>query len=253
MTKFVNPQAFAIRKFPTFGRGQYSDQNPPPSVTQSPFYWWFKFLCLNDEYQMALKGKNAKINKSVLKDLGNPNIYDFKTWWRERSHLFAEPPQTYRMKVAQNISEIAPFNNSEVINLVVPLNWTNVGIKRSFARVIDKLVPKVEPGNRGVQTKLSGAKFKIGRKWSISAFESAYKVYVEKQKAIEEVKKGGKNVSWADIGIRAELSWAKGKNMKINERGRIFSDHRKTLTIITLKHYKRALSFIKASSTQKFP
>jgi hypothetical protein len=251
MTKFINPQAFVIRKYPVFGRGQYSDQNPPQSVIQSPFYWWFKFLCLNNEYQMALKGKKTNINKSILKDLGNPNTSDFKTWWRERSHLFAEPSQTYSMYVAKNASEIAPFHDDEVINLVVPLNWTNVGIKRSFARVIDKLVPKVAPGKRGVQTKLSGAKFKIGRKWSITAFESAYNIYVEKQKAIEEVKRGGKKVSWADIAIRANLRAARGEvEGKVTS---MTSDSRRVLTILAVRHYKKALEFIKASSTYRFP
>lgn len=251
MKKQSNTHAFAVKKYPLFGRGVYSENNPPKDVVQSPFYWWYKFLLLNSEYELALRGKSTLINKSIIKDLGNPHKQDFKTWWRERVDLFAEPKLKFNMSIATNISEIAPFNNSEVINVVVPLNWTNVGIKRSFARVIDKLVPRVSKERRGVQTKESEAKFRIGRKWSISAFESAYGVYVERQKALAEAKKSGKKVSWADIGIRAGLRRAKA--MREGEKGRLTSDHRRNITILTLRHYERAKKFIEASATHSFP
>lgn len=251
MNKSNNTHAFSVKKYPLFGRGVYSENSPPKDVVQSPFYWWYKFLLLNKEYELALKGKSKAINKLVLKDLGNPHKQDFKTWWRERVDLFAEPKLKFNMMVANNLSEIAPFNNQEVINLVVPLNWTNVGIKRSFARVIDKLVPRVPKEKRGVQTKESEAKYKIGRKWSISAFENAHAVYVEKMKADVETLRGAKKVSWADIGIRAGLRRAKA--MREGEKGRLTSDHRRNLTILTIRHYERAEAFIKASATHTFP
>lgn len=251
MKKSNNTRAFSVKKYPLFGRGIYSEISPPKDVVNSPFYWWYKFLLLNKEYELAIKGKGKAINKSIVKDLGNPHKQNFKSWWQDRVDLFAEPKLKFDMVIAENISEIAPFNNPEVINLVVPLNWTNVGIKRSFARVIDKLVPRVPKEKRGVQTKSSEAKYRIGRKWSISAFENAYSVYVERQKADDEMKRGAKKVSWADIGIRTGLRRAKA--MREGEKGSMTSDHRRNLTILTLRHYERAQAFIQASATYKFP
>ena len=251
MKKTNNTRAFSVKKYPLFGRGVYSESSPPKEVIQSPFYWWYKFLLLNKEYELAIKGKSKVINKSFVKELGNPHKQDFKSWWKDRVDIFAEPKLKFDMAVANDITEIAPFNNPDVINLVVPLNWTNVGIKRSFSRVIDKLVPRVSKEKRGVQTKESEARYKIGRKWSISAFENAYNVYVQKQKADDEMKRGAKKVSWADIGIRAGLRRAKA--MKEGERGSMTSDHRRNLTILTLRHYERAEAFIKASITHTFP
>lgn len=246
-----NTHAFSIKKYPLFGRGTYSDSNPPKEVTQSPFYWWYKFLLLNDEYEQAINGKKSSIDKSVVKDFGDIKIQDFKSWWQKRVALFAEPQLNYKMMVAQNISEIAPFNNNEVINLVVPLNWTNIGIKRSFARVIDRLVPKVKPRERGVRVKESEAKYRLGRKWSIGAFESAHRIYVEKQKAEQEMRRGAKKVSWADIAIRAKLQIAEGEiEGKITS---MTSDSRRVLTILAMRHYKRAEAYIKASATHTFP
>ena len=253
MIKPTNTHAFSIKKYPLFGRGVFNDQKPPEGVTRSPFYWWYKFLSLNDEYEQALKGKKTKIDKSIVQALGNPFKQDFKSWWRDRIDLFAEPQLNYKMMIATNAKELAPFDNIEVINLVVPLNWTNVGIKRSFARVIDRLVPKVKSKERGVNIKGSKAKFKIGRKWNPSSLETAYKIYVEKQKADDEMRRGAEKIYWADIGIRVGLSWAKGKNMKIGDRGKLSSDNRKTLTILTMRHYKRAEAFIKASASHTFP
>lgn len=251
MKKINNTHAFSIRKYPLFGRGIYSEDSPPEGVKKSPFYWWFKFLQLNKEYGLAIEGKKTSIAKSVVKDFGDVRKTDFKKWWQARVDLFAEPQLNYKMMIANDVSEIAPFNSEEVINIVVPLNWTNVGIKRSFARIIDKKVPKVKLGKRGIQIKSSEALFKIGRKWSIQGFENSYKVYIERQKADAEMLKGAKKVSWADIGIRVGLKGAKGLVEGKNTHST--SDQRRVLTILTIRHYKKAEAFIKSAATNIFP
>ncbi|MCE7506970.1 hypothetical protein LZG75_12095 [Polynucleobacter sp. IMCC30063] len=253
-----NTLAFSTRKHPVFGRGgAYSEANPPDGVTRSPFYWWFKFLQLSDDYKNAVAGKKTKISRDIVKDFGNVSKIDFKSWWQKRAHLFAEPPQNYKMIVAQNINEIAPFNNEKVINLVVPLDWTNVGIKRSFARVIDQLVPKQAKGKRAKDKTIKSqiikteAQYKIGRKWSITGFEYAYKVYLAKQAANVRLAKGEKKTAWADIGIQAKLPlyerYITGKTIYTEE------DVRRILTIHAKRHFGRAEAYIKAAGTKQFP
>ena len=254
----ASTHAFSTRKHPVFGRGgTYSETNPPDGVTRSPFYWWFKFLQLNDEYQNAVKGRKTKIPKQVVKDFGDVTKTDFKSWWKDRVHLFAEPQLNYPMRIATGIHEIAPFNDPQVINLVVPLNWTNVGIKRSFARVIDKLVPKevstkrvegAPPIKRVIKTE---AEYKIGRKWSISGFEYAYKIYLVKKKSDLLVAQGGKKLPWADIAEEAQLpsyiQYKAGKTV-YNE-----TEIRRLLTILAKRHYKRAEAYIKSAVSKQFP
>jgi hypothetical protein len=254
----VSTHAFSTRKHPVFGRGgTYSEINPPEGVTRSPFYWWFKFLQLNDDYQNAVKGRRTKIPKQVVKDFGDVTKTDFKSWWRDRVHLFAEPQLNYPMRIATSIQEIAPFNDSQVINLVVPLNWTNVGIKRSFARVIDKLVPKevrakrvegAQPTKKVIKTE---ALYKIGRKWSITGFEYAYKIYLVKKKSDLLVAQGGKKLPWADIAKEAQLpsyiQYKAGKTV-YNE-----TEIRRLLTILAKRHYERAEAYIKSAVSKQFP
>jgi hypothetical protein len=253
-----NTRAFSTRKHPVFGRGvKYNEDNPPEGVTRSPFYWWFKFLQLNDDYQNALKGKKSKVSKQVVKDFGDVRSMNFKAWWIKRVDLFAEPQLNYPMRIATSIEEIAPFNNKEVINLVVPLNWTNVGIKRSFARVIDRLVPKevrakrIEgspPTKKVIKTE---AEYRIGRKWSISGFEYAYRIYVIKRRCDLELVNEGRKTYWADIAIEAELpSYLRYKAGKT-----IYSELeiRKMLTVLAKRHYKKAEAYIGAAITNQFP
>lgn len=253
-----NTHAFSTRKHPLFGRGgTYSESNPPEGVIRSPFYWWFKFLQLNDEYGNAVAGKKSKISKDIVKDFGNVSKVDFKTWWQKRAHLFAEPPQNYKMMVATTLSEIAPFNDDKVINLVVPLDWTNVGIKRSFARVIDKLVPKQAKGKRAKDKTIKSqvvktqAQYKIGRKWSITGFTYAYRVYLAKKESDLRVERGEKKTVWADIGIKAKLPIS----IKFQEGRSIYSEDevRRVLTIQAKRLYERAEGYIKASATKAFP
>lgn len=241
--------AFATKKYPTFGRGVYSEANPPSTVTASPFYWWFKFLQLNEEYARAVAGKRTSIERQVVVDLGNVSNVDFKTWWRSHSHLFAEPVSTFKMYVPRSANELVPFNDTEVINLVVPLNWSNVGIKRRFAQIIDTLVPKTPKGARAHKT--SEAKYRLGRKWSTVAFKHAYDIYIAKQAADQLLAETGKRTYWADIAVAANLPQA--KLLAKETASHRIATLRTQLTIQANRSYKQAIAFIAASATQTFP
>lgn len=241
-------RAFATRSYPTFGRGSYNDENPPKTVTNSPFYWWFKFLQLNDEYARAVKGEQTSISPKAVADFGEVRGVSFKEWWKTKAVLFAEPTTDYKMVIANSAEELAPFNSKEAINLVIPLNWTNVGSKRRFAEIIDKLIPKT---SRGVRVKTSEAECRLGRKWRSDAFQHAYEIYLAKQKSDAKVAEGGKKTAWADIAIDVKLPNAKGLQRGVCNNKT--SDARRILTIITKRHYARALEFISAAASTKFP
>ena len=239
---------FSTLSYPTFGRSRkpFDEQNPPDTVTDSPYYWWFMFLRLNSEYKITCD-KNGKGRYAELyKDLGNVHKMNFKEWWQERAHLFSEPKKGYKMKVATDINEIAPFDSNEVLNLVVPLTWSQRSLKKGFSQHILKLIEK---GKRGVSVVESEAGYKLGSRWNIEAFKRAYNVYVEKQKSLNEDKK----VAWADIAIRAGIPYAKRKMAKEGIKNRHTVDIRATLTVLADRHYKRALTFIKSSTSKSFP
>jgi len=244
-TEKKSPLIFSTRSYPTFGRTRkpFDETNPPKTVTDSPYYWWYMFLKLNDEYKKTCSKNGDAIFKDLYSDLGDIHKLNFKEWWTAKAYLFAEPKKGYRMMIATNPNEMAPFDDKEVLNLVVPLTWSRRSLKKSFTSLV---LNKIEKGKKGVSVEKSDAKYRLSGKWNIEALASAYKIYtIKKQSEHDGIKK-----YWADIAIEAKLpmSYAlKEGHKKLN------SDIRRTLTILAKRHYSRAEKYLANSTTTAFP
>ena len=236
--------SFSTRSYPTFGRQRrpYDENNPPKTVTDSPYYWWYVYLKLNEDYYKTCQANGDGKLAGLYKDFGDIYTMNFKEWWQSRVILFAEPKPKYRMMVANSMSDIAPFNSDEVLNLVVPLNRSQRSLKKAFTYLVLK---KLEKGRRGVSTETSEAKYKLSGKWHIEALKTAYKVYVTKK----NYEKEGTKKAWADIAIEIQLPYA---NSLTNDK-KINSDIRKTLTMLTIRYYTRAQQYINAAASNSFP
>ena len=255
---------FSTRSYPTFGRGKkavYDEAKPPKTVTSSPYYWWFKFLQLNEDYKATCAANGEGKCAALYADFGDVYNADFKTWWQSHVELFAEKRSKYSFRVAKSPAELAPFDDAGVVNVTVPLTWTPRTLKARFAAVI---LSKVEAAKRGVSVEGSDATYKLSGKWHIEAMATAYKVYVLRQQAAaatdferKDTATGGKksvkrfDVSWADIAIRAKLSGTeKLKEGVANSKN---TDERRQATVLAIRHYKRAEGFIKAAGSGRFP
>ena len=252
-------QHFATQSYPRFGRGVYSDDKPPQSVKDSPFFWWFMFLRLNSEYVQTEKNFGIGPCSDLYKDFGNVTATDFKSWWQEHSHLFAEAKTQYRLQVASSVNDLAPFNSEEAINVVVPLSWSQKSLKKHFSLLLNRYVAK---GERGPKLGSETAKYSLGRRWNAHAMEVAYSVYTLREKfrekgATKTLKAQHEGdvsakykVAWADIAQMANIAVAE-RDAEGIERG--LDEIRRTQTILANRHYKRALEFIKSSATPHFP
>lgn len=238
---------FSTRSYPTFGRSRkpFDEQNPPDTVTDSPYYWWFMFLRLNADYKATCEAGGVGKCADLYKDLGDVHSMNFKQWWTDKAYLFAEPKKGYRMKVATDITEIAPFDDAEVLNLVVPLTWSQRSLKKAFSQLVLKLVEK---GKRGVSVEASEAQYRISGKWSVEALKYAYKVY-----ALKHTPNEGKKITLADIGIRAGIPYARREKAVEGKVTDETVDIRATLTVLTNRHLKRAETFIKSAPSKAFP
>ena len=255
---------FATRSTPKFGRGKkftYDDAKPPKSVTNSPYYWWFKFLQLSEDYKATVKAQGAGRCADLYADFGDILATDFKTWWQAHAHLFAEPYKGYSMKVAMSATELAPFGSKEVINLVVPLTWNQRSLKKRFAELV---LNKVEKGGRGVSIEASEAKYQLSGKWRVDAMSTAYRVYMLRTQHADATdfartdentgrKKALKRYAlpWADVAIRAKIVSTIG--LKEGVKTQQTSDERRTATILAMRHYKRAVAYIEAAASTSFP
>ena len=231
---------FSTLSYPTFGRGVYSESSPPNTVVSSPYYWWFKFLQLNEEYKATVEKNGIGKLKDLYGDFNDIFNVDFKQWWKEHVFLFAEPKKRYSMRIANSYDELAPFNSDEVVNLVVPLNWNRRSLKKHFHTLI---LNKVEKSKKGLNVDASEAKYKINGRWRIDAMQIAYSVYV--------CKKENPSLTWADIAAKTNLSIA--KEYSVGEKNYRTKDLRRVATSATIRHYKRALKFIESAATNSFP
>jgi hypothetical protein len=234
---------FSTRSYPRFGRSKYDNENPPTTVVKSPYFWWYKFLQLNSDYQQTIKANGSGKLADIYADLGDLSAVDFKSWWNEKKYYFAEPQAKYRMLIANSAADLAPFNSNEVINLVVPLMWTQRSLKKKFSSLVLK---QVEKSKRGVSVEASKAKYRISGKWNIDALQNAYKVYVIRNTLVD-----GKKLAFADVAIKASLDIA--KDLELGKKTNFTSDARKVATIVAMRHYKRAEEFIKNAPTRSFP
>lgn len=250
---------FSTLSYPTFGRGAYSEDNPPTTVTNSPYYWWFKFLQLNEDYRKTVQAKGKGKCSELYKDFGDVYKVNFKEWWRDKAYLFSEPRKNYTMHIANNADELAPYNSDEVVNLVVPLNFSQRSLKKYFTQLILKRVPK---GKKGINIDASSAKYKISGRWRIDALEMAYKVYVERKANIEgdefaskksttkeNIKMKRYKLTWADIAKKVGLNITNKEEMKYA----VEADRRRNATIVVKRHFSRAEAYIKSSITKGFP
>jgi hypothetical protein len=254
-------QHFNTHSYPRFGRGVYSDKNAPSTVKSSPFFWWFLFLQLNTDYLETEKNNGVGKCSDLYKDFGVVSNTDFKTWWQEHSHLFAEAKTNFKLQLAFSQAELAPFNSSEAVNVVVPLNWSQKSLKKHFAMLLTKV--GIAKGDVGPKIGVSTAKYGLGRRWNCGAMESAYEVYKVRQANMD---KGAKitakaqhkgtvsakfKMAWADVGIEAKLDVADG--MQVGKVKQDTSEKRRVLTILAKRHYSNALGYINASATASFP
>lgn len=255
---------FSTHSYPTFGRGKknaYDEAHPPKSVTNSPYYWWFKFLQLNEDYKKTCAAGGQGACAELYADFGDVYNTDFKSWWGQHAHLFAEQRSQYRFRIAKSAEELVPFDSEYAVNLTVPLTFDRRALLENFERVI---LSKVAKSKRGVQVEDSDAKYKLSGKWHIEAMATAYKVYILRQRAAAATdferadgKTGGKksvkrfDVSWADIAISAKLSGTEGLKEGVSNSAN--SDQRRQATVLAIRHYKRALNYISAASCQMFP
>ncbi len=253
-------QHFNTDSYPRFGRGVYSEKTPAQSVKDSPYFWWFKFLQLNADYLATEEGKGVGVCGDMFKDFGNISDTDFKSWWNGHSHLFAEERSSYLFTVAKSVSDLAPFDSHEAINIIVPLTWSQKGLKKRFAQIVAKYVSHTP---KGLNLAGSTARYRLGTRWVTSAMEAAYRVYTVRQEHMEKgAAKTGKaqhkgavskkyKMSWADVAIKAKISGA--HELKIGEVTRNTADQRRILTILATRYYARAEDYIECAATNTFP
>lgn len=252
---FSQGYLFATSKLPIFDDEHYSNDNPPLSAIESPYYWWYRFLGLylrDNKKRLLIKGETSP----ELTELGDPNTIDFKTWWLDRLDLFAEPQGTSRVEIARTTKQLAEFDSNQRVNIVIPIDWPVTAITWHVKQIVaeEQRARNIAVGNvekPEISLKRSKAKYKLSGKWNTEGFSHAYAVYLAKTEADIESALEGRKIAWADIAIRAGLPLAHG--MIEGRKKEQDMEQREKLTVLALRHWKNAKLFTENSKTRLFP
>jgi hypothetical protein len=255
---------YSTAQVPRFPK-DYDDANPPKSVTDSPYYWWFRFLQLNERYRKTeAEGGRGRL-ATIYADFGDVYEVNFRDWWETHFKLFAEPLGKFRFEIARAAHRLAPFDDPRVLNVVVPLTWSREKLREHFERKVINLVPEPGPGQSRTSTK---AKYRLEGRWNIEAMRNAYNVYRARQADAEgtsfsvnsrEQSKTRYRTPWSVIALRAEIKVrynkpnGKRELLKESDRSLAAARARNSATTIALRHYRNAEQLIAAAASRRFP
>jgi hypothetical protein len=250
---------YTTQKYPVFGPDTYDETCPPKSVTDSPYYWWFRFLQLNEGYARAKDDQHSKY-RAIYDELGDVRGVDFKSWWEENRYLFMELHE-HEMHIAKDVNDLARFDDELAVNVVVPMTLDRVTLLRLFKELVLSRIPDSDTDPLASQRMIL---YNLAGKWNINAMAIAYQVYRLREQSVhghpfpkskaarkesDEATKA--KLTWADIAIRADLRpELRGKE---GVKSAATSDERRIATILAMRHYRRAQQYIEAAASRTFP
>jgi len=215
---------FFISQHPTFG----SYKNPVAyKVEQSPYYFWWLALTLNEEYLelCAAATKGIKVEDSplhqVFADFGDVR-YDgdkykaFANWWRRKAndtetmgeYLFSEPVAATKVMLVDD-AEAARRCASDASSLLIdiPKNLT----RKQIDKALDNIFRKELSFEKGRQTRnptRSNARYNLSKPAKVHSLKSAFDI-IEAERGALAIEKKLSNVQLADkVGLKVEISQA---------------------------------------------
>jgi len=215
---------FFISKHPTFG----SYKKPVAyKVEQSPYYFWWLALTLNEDYLQLccaapefINSKHSPLHQ-VFADFGDVR-YDgdkhksFANWWRNKAnntetigeYLFAEPVASTKVMLVGD-AEAAKLSADDASSLLIniPKNLN----RRQIDKALDAIFKKELSFEKGRQTRnpsRSNARYKLSKPVKAESLKSAFDIIEAEREALANGKKLS-NVQLADkVGLRVEISEA---------------------------------------------
>ena len=215
---------FFISQHPTFG----SYKNPVAhKIEQSPYYFWWLALTLNEEYlelcaaaSEVIKSKHSPIHK-VFADFGDVRYEGdkhkaFANWWRSKAndtetmgeYLFSEPVAATKVMLVDD-AEAARRCASDASSLLIdiPKNLT----RKQIDKALDNIFRKELSFEKGRQTRnptRSNARYNLSKPAKAHSLKSAFDI-IEAQREALAMGKNLSNVQLADkVGLKVEISEA---------------------------------------------
>ena len=220
--KVAQLKRFFISQHPTFG----SYANPVArKVEQSPYYFWWLALTLNEEYLGLCTStpqdieNNSNPMHKVFAHFGDLRYEGdkhkaFASWWRRKAndaetmgeYLFAEPIAATKVTQIDD-AEAAKQSALDVSSLLVniPKNLTRKQIDKALDNIFRKEF-SFEKGRQARNPSRSNALYSLSKPAKAESLKSAFDIIEAEREALALGKKLS-NVQLADkVGLKVEIS-----------------------------------------------
>lgn len=220
---------------PLFG----TKANPKPLSYQqrSPYYWWWSYLRLNEDYLKCCANKGQGRLVKLYKDFGDVRGSDFKKWWTvdgRGARLFGEQPSPTTLKELTDYSEVpATWNTNHLMLVAVPLTTNKRYIKTRFNRLLKQRHTRGR-GRTAAKYADSTARYPLSSNTTIDNLDKCLAVYLRHRQAIES---GVKMPLWR---IGAELRLIPSAIPKPSDLSQDAFLKRRTLASAVSRYLKQA-------------
>ena len=269
----MSDRRFYISHAPRFG----SYANPIRSrVEQSPYYWWWYALTLNEDYRALCEAGPQRASTSsdrndplslmlkVYEDFGDVRYEGdryraFSAWWRERvntneqrgAYLFAEP---LRDRWTRVVSDKADANdviedNAQVL-IALPIHQTRQAANKALKKIVAKHIAE-QRGRAVTDPRSSQARYHLATALHIRGTKLAFDIWDHRNAcAVDPIpkyvsEKRSTNVRIAQaVGLRYTHAVGDEQNQ---------SDERRALSTQVSRYLRLANSMIESAGYGMFP
>lgn len=121
-------------------RSSSPTQDEISKARQSPIYWWYRCLQLNEDYQNCCGSGGEGAMAEMYKDFGNVLDLEFGTWWiRHGRKAFTERDPFKRVSKLEEWRRGLPERDTELnLVLVIPLTMRRVTALRQVSGFLTK-------------------------------------------------------------------------------------------------------------------
>lgn len=194
MVKFFEPH-------PTFGTK--NKRKTPSHYETSPYYWWWKYLRMNDGYLKCCESGGRGKYANLYADFGDVRDDEFRVWWRAKGvDLFAEQISNYSFKEIDSKDEVPDdWNKDEFIYLQVPLNYDKKSLKKYFNQLLVDRHTQKKRGRPTKSNRKSTAKYQLNGTYTIPNLRLCLQVY----ERYMETRSGSNKLKLWEIGKEMNL------------------------------------------------
>jgi hypothetical protein len=223
-------------------------------AAQSPYRWWFEALRCSKDYWWVCKQKGKTLDpdlKRVWQAFGDVLSTDFAEWWIHVGYaLFQEQMSPPKIERVHEESVRDQLRNRERMLLSIPLNISEVSLKKQFLEIIREIEDrKIRKGDAQFQLlKVKGIRMKV--------LESAVRVWhmrsmLDYEKAHLSTDQQPLKMDLYDVGAELGISPQHKRRAGEPEKARILKE--RVMRVAVIRMTNRAEALIANAEIGQFP